>query len=524
MTLEDDEQIDDMTIGLQMQQFLDEWHFRVLNANMATTWNRTETLVAAMDLFEAHGLVISAEEKWDLASGSEDRMVDALVSRMSPQLRRSFEHFTLQLQLIISTATRVRAALEDADESEVTRIIEDGDTGITQNILKQTVIEAAAQVGDKRDIKDSWAKSMSKRVERLARVAHNTKAAQEQYERITMAIDQFSENQSSKSAKVLVTMMERTDHNLMKSVLMGWAVAHQKQQTEKHIRDKYEKMIEDAKAESLEMKSRRLENLKKALMHRAHASEHTFQLEIFRIWAREVGGAKEEREAQEKIKEQKERLSQMKAHHAHTAKQSMTRFAQGSESAMRSLCFQTWASCTEELRHEREADAKKEDMQKRMQGMSAKSKEETEKLLERMKASSDSGLTSCVFTAWAEDVHLSRRARDFDEQINKADQKFATLKSAQKKKAANVAERAIELEKENLTLSVFMNWHGEVKLARVIRHYSGKMTAKKEQLEAVRQMFNKFANDLGEINQTPRTKARSQSRSKGHAVAGPSEQ
>ena len=31
-------QVDDVTVGLMVQQFLDEWHFRVLHSGLAYAW------------------------------------------------------------------------------------------------------------------------------------------------------------------------------------------------------------------------------------------------------------------------------------------------------------------------------------------------------------------------------------------------------------------------------------------------------------------------------------------------------
>jgi hypothetical protein len=35
-------QVDDVTVGLMVQQFLDEWHFRVLHSGLAYAWDRPE--------------------------------------------------------------------------------------------------------------------------------------------------------------------------------------------------------------------------------------------------------------------------------------------------------------------------------------------------------------------------------------------------------------------------------------------------------------------------------------------------
>ena len=48
-------------------------------------------------------------------------------------------------------ATSTRQALEEGNPQEVTRIVEEGDTGVLQQVLKATCVEAAAEIGGLKD-------------------------------------------------------------------------------------------------------------------------------------------------------------------------------------------------------------------------------------------------------------------------------------------------------------------------------------------------------------------------------------
>lgn len=193
----------------------------------------------------------------------------------------------------------------------------------------------------------------------------------------------------------------------------------------------------------------------------------------------------------------------------------MARLAEGSETGLKSMCFQAWSTTTEETKHEKNTSAKTMQMQKQLQEMKKKSGAGSKSVLSRLAGSNDTGLIHMTFTAWLDDYKASKKQRDFDEVVTSSNQKFARLRTTQKGKAQNVSERAAELEQINLMMNVFMNWHSEVKMDRLIRHYSGKMENKKHQLEAVRQMFNRFANELGDISNTPRKGNRGHSRVRG---------
>jgi len=519
MPLEEEEQIDDMTIGLQMMQFLDEWHYRVLHANMATVWDRTQTVVATLDLFEAHGLVFAPDEKWELAAMEEDKMVEALVHKMSPQLRRSFEHFTLQLQLIVSTATRVRVALDEGDSKDVQRIVEDGDKGIMQQILKATVVEAAAEVGELRLVHGSWAKSMGRRVDRLARTAQSTEAARWELEQIEASIDQYKIEQNAKSQKVLMTMCSGNSKMLVKTTFGGWWALTLKNRSERHIHERFKKEIADAEAKLLEFKMAQSASIKKVLMKSVADSASALTSAAFDAWLQLLRDGKEEGSNKDKLARQKERLQQLQEAQKASAKRTMARMAEGSDESLRSMSFHGWATYVQDTKHANAVHEKSAAIQKQIEAMKSRSSDQSKSVLESMAATSDIDLLVGCFHAWADDAATERKAREVEEVIANSNQKFAMLRNAQKAKATDVKQQAIDLQKENTKMQIFMNWSLLARGNYVHRHYAGKMDSKKQQLEAVRTMFNKFATELGDISNTPRKHGHSHKRVKGESKA-----
>merc|ERR1719421_777494 len=80
---------------------------------------------------EQYGVVLSPQERQRFSEMDEATMINNLVGRMPQQTKEQFEHFFLQLQLVVSTATRVRTALEEGSPDQVEEILNNADsTGV----------------------------------------------------------------------------------------------------------------------------------------------------------------------------------------------------------------------------------------------------------------------------------------------------------------------------------------------------------------------------------------------------------
>merc|ERR1719235_3153095 len=81
---------------------------------------------------EQYGVTITPAEEQKLFAMDEGAMIENLVGRMPQQTKEQFEHFFLQLQLIVSTATRMRSALASGTTQGIEQALQDADrTGIT---------------------------------------------------------------------------------------------------------------------------------------------------------------------------------------------------------------------------------------------------------------------------------------------------------------------------------------------------------------------------------------------------------
>merc|ERR1719377_8465 len=106
---------------------------------------------------EAHGVHISPTEEENIKKLPEERMIDVLVGKMPQQSREQFEHFFLQLSLIASTTTRLRAALETGNSDGVEEVMDSAENvGILQFILKMAVAQAGQEVKSHIQDHEDW--------------------------------------------------------------------------------------------------------------------------------------------------------------------------------------------------------------------------------------------------------------------------------------------------------------------------------------------------------------------------------
>merc|ERR1712072_1113824 len=123
-----------------------------------------------------------------------------------------------------------------------------------------------------------------------------------------------------------------------------------------------------------------------------------------------------------------------------------------------------------------------------------------------MSGSSDTGLLHLVFAAWVEEWKGGQKEREMDAMMSGHDAKFKSLNMKQKASAKSVASKCHQQEEENMMMVFFYAWSMEARTEHVIKHYSGKMDQKKQQLDSVQTMFRSFANQLEQgIGNTPRT-------------------
>merc|ERR1719162_858032 len=167
------------SVKFVVNEFLDPSHFRSLHQALSTAWSRLHSLSAAMKLMESYGVKLTPEEVDHLSSLDEESQISTLVMKMPNQSNEQFQHFFLQLQLLVSTATRVRRALEDGRPDLVKEALEEADaTGISSYILRMAIVQAGSEVSNLSQQYEAWIKDVDGKMSKLIRGQEDAVSAQ----------------------------------------------------------------------------------------------------------------------------------------------------------------------------------------------------------------------------------------------------------------------------------------------------------------------------------------------------------
>jgi len=504
---EDQPHYDDATIQMELQQFLDEWHYRMMHSGKALTKERDDCLMLAMDIFEMHGMVVTPEEKVALvAMDDEAAMVADMVKHIPMQARKTFEHFVLQLQLVVSTTTQVRHALDEGIGEEVARCFEGGDSGPGSQILKQCIIEAGKQIHEAIETHKSWKAGTELRVKRLMESEEEAEHARQQLSAITCQLDSFKGEQNAKSKGVLAGIAGKNDKALVHmcfSTWNGWLLQHK---ANAYIHEKFKQEIQDAEDALIAFKTKHLSISRGILARGAATGDAGLLSEVVRVWYQYVIVEGHTRAMDDALAEANAKFNNAQQSAKDASKAVMGRMSAGNDKALLTLCVQSWQASLEELRKDKEIDALAKDMEAKYKDMMQKKNGEAKGVLDRMSGASETGLLHMMIEAWVSAVREEKAGREMEEKMKAQGDKFKSLNQRQKGNAKSVASKCHQQEEENMMMVFFYAWSVDTKTEVVIKKYGEKLDAKKGQLDAVQTMFRSFASQLEQgIGNTPRT-------------------
>jgi hypothetical protein len=250
-TLPDDdvEYISNEEVSVQLQQFLDEWYFRILSSSAAAKdVNRWEALRLLLDVLEMVGIRFSDGEKEMLVSlNEEEGLVARLVDCMPQSLRGKWDHVMLHLQTVLLCMTRVRKAAEakgeDADACVSEVFEESGEDGVLQQILKSAVLFSTDKVTRLRRIHSTWRDNTDDRIDRLARLQEDAESASQELLRLESQLQDLGDSQKAAGKSMLLKLASGQDTALTKSVFGAWCGLRSILREDEAIRQKFEGRI-----------------------------------------------------------------------------------------------------------------------------------------------------------------------------------------------------------------------------------------------------------------------------------------
>jgi len=476
------------------KHFLEDKHYTTISGSLASKWDKFQSLTAAMRLMETHGVIISPEEEQRLSGLTEMQMIESLVSKMPQQSKEQFQHFFLQLQLIVSTATRVRSALESGRADLVEQAMDDADsTGIAQYILKMAIVQAGSEVNNLKSQHSAFVKDAEGKLSRLVKAQEDAEIAKERLQKCMGELAVFQTASNDRIKKVLMAFAGGSTTALLHGIVSTWHVYCKQMKHENAIFEEYREAIEAAEARLIDAKVEHLKGVR-SMVEKKHAGRTGNLLQdVFTIWFDDINEAKMNLAQAADVAAMEEKLKNCADQASANAKKVLARCGAASEQGLRDMCFHEWRAWhLEYLKNLVEEEAVKEE-EKRIADFMKKHSENAQGLLNTMHAATDSGLIHETFTAWADFYKEEKQINAYAEVMNGANGKLGEFGNKNKKSATSVMQRAHEHGLTMLYLKIFGAWKQDTTIEKLLKVHQKRIDGKRQQLVGVQQMFRNFA-------------------------------
>lgn len=478
-------------------QYLDDSHYQRLHARLSTNWDRLNSLSAAMKLMEQYGVVLSKEEMTRIQELDESQQINALVMKMPEQSNEQFQHFFLQLQLIVSTATRVRQALEEGQHEQVKVALDDADsTGIASYILKMAIVQAGTEVTMLKKHYEQWIKDADAKMSRLVRGQDDAIQAQKKLAAAEAKLAEYTTGQNEKAKKVLISLASGSDTAFRASVFKEWRLYIIREKEEKEIRAEYDVRIELAESRLVEFKAKQLNNVRSMLNKKAAEGDAILMSEVFKYIKDNVEEAKFDRENADKIREMEEKLNAYKSDNAEKTKALMTKMAAEGDQGLVQMVWNAFVSFHKDYLKNKDFEDAVKQSEKAIAAAMKNKKDGAKSILLKAGEGADSVLIGECFQGWATLYQEGKKERELMEALNAGQGKFSSFGDRNLKNSRGVADRARIMNELAIYLRIFTAWKLDAKTEATMHKYQSRIEAKKQQLLGVQTMFRNFATQL----------------------------
>lgn len=478
-------------------QFLEDRHYAQLHKALSKRWDREHSLSAAMKLMEQYGVTLTQQEVDRLSTMDEAKQIEVLVMKMPQQSNEQFQHFFLQLQLIVSTAQRVKQALTEGRPDLVEMALDDAEsTGIAPYILKMAIVQAGTEVAALRQQYEAWIRETDAKMARVMRGQDDAMQAQKRLAAAQAQLSAYSTGANDKAKKVLMSLSSGNATALLTSTFKGWMTYIKQSKEEREICGEYEDRIELANKKLMEFKEKQLSGVRKVMMKKAQEGDQLLLQDVIKVFKSVVEDAKFDKENGDQIRALEEQLASFKSSQAENTKRVMARMGASGDQDLVSTCLKAWINFRLEYLKDKEANDAVKAAEAKVNQFMKGHKENAKALLDKMSAGTNTGLMHEVMEAWVTLYVEDKKQRELEEILNSAESKFGEFGERNANNAKTVMERA-RLHLEEMVLRRHWNaWRLHARLEGTLAQYQAKIEAKKQQLYQVQQMFRSFAAQL----------------------------
>eukprot|EP00747_Dinoflagellata_sp_TGD_P163974 gnl/TRDRNA2_/TRDRNA2_183279_c0_seq1.p1 gnl/TRDRNA2_/TRDRNA2_183279_c0~~gnl/TRDRNA2_/TRDRNA2_183279_c0_seq1.p1 ORF type:complete len:543 (-),score=152.58 gnl/TRDRNA2_/TRDRNA2_183279_c0_seq1:128-1756(-) len=484
-------------VKMVVRTFLEKRHYSIVHRMLSKYWESCHSLTAVMRLMEAHGVHVKPEEEQRLLKLPEELMIDSLVGRMPQQNREQFEHFFLQLSLIVSTTTRLRQAIESGDRATAEEVLDSADNvGIIQYILKMSVVHAGTHVQGLEADHAAWLAETDAKMGRLVKGQEDSVVLKKALAQAEGMLHSVRTSANEKSKSVLMNLAAGDAQAKFHGVFAAWADHTKRMKLEEEVRKEYEEEIERVEKALLDYKAKNVESVKGVLGRKAAATEAQLIVICFNAFKEEVEEKKSKAALADEVAALEAKLKGAADASTANTKKVLARMSADNDAGLVHLVFDAWL----QFRKDYLANFEMEEALKAAEGKVAafmKSQSEgAKKVLGNMSAGSDSALMQMCLKGWYDYYQEKAQAAAFQDALGGANSKLAGFSSRNKDSAMSAMQRLKEATTEQEILVVWMPWKKIAKLERIRRNGKEKNERRKKQLNGVKGLFKNFATEL----------------------------
>jgi hypothetical protein len=464
---------------------------------LSQRWDRLQSLSAAMTLMEKYGVTISAEEQARLAQMEEGKQIEALVSKMPPQSADDFQKFFHELQLLVSTAAKVRQSLEKGNvEGTQIALAEADATGISQFMLKMALVQAGSEVAHQRADYKVWCKAMDGKMSKIIRGQEDAMQAQRKLASAQATLNAFQAGQNDKAKRVIMNFAAGSEKGLLAGTFHSWMMLVKNEQREKEIRAEYEERIIMAETKLFDYKTAHLKGARSVMSKKAGDVEMTLKREIYDTWKVEIVGNKRTAEDIANLKALEDKLAHSSKQQAENTKRVIARMNGNSDSALIGTVFTGWLTFHKEYLKNKEMEDRVKASEQHVQEFLKKKGDSAKAVLHAASSGSDTAVIFECWTAWTTYMTEVKHEAEMAELLQRGDSKFASLTGKGKMNGMTAMEKASYHIDFMYYLRHFIAWKLDTRQMKIQRTYHAKIDGKRRQLQGVQDMFRKFANEL----------------------------
>lgn len=478
------------------ENLLDDTHYRTIHQSLASKWDKLHSLSAAVRLMQTYGVELTQAEEQQLHSMDESRQIEALVAKMPQQSNEQFQHFFLQLQLLVSTATQVRRALEAGRPDLVQEALDDAEkTGISSYILRVAIVQAGSEVMNLKSQFDMWMKDADAKMSRYIRGQQDAMIAQKKLAAAQAELTNFTTGQSKKTQSVLVSLCGGQSKALVGITFNGWEHAWRQEKLEREVRKEYEWRLEKSEKALADYKAEQLKNAKGVLGRNAAANDQMLLAETLMIWKKLPQMIKAEKDAEEQIEALNSKIAHCKDAQKEATKRVMERMGLAGDKALQQAIWVAFQQNMESEKKERQLAEKEAAAKKVVEENLKKQSEGARKVLSGIAGGADGGVTIC-WRAWQSYWDDIKKQNEIEDLLENSKTKFSMFGNKNKMSGMSVMERQAYVVDQMLLLRCFNALRLEGRTSAAMAGYHAKIDAKRQQLMGVQQMFRTFAMEL----------------------------